>query len=158
VLQTSAIRGGPNSSDPSKAGTYLVLRSTPARPPVSDFSVATTLDATAAGGIGVVFRFTDPDNFYYALLDSRTGFRRIGKKVEGAFAALDQGGLDDDNGFAINQVMRVRLVAEGALFRLLIDGETVLEGSDSDLIDGRVGLMARDCVGARFFDFTLLEL
>lgn len=159
VRQTSAIRGGPNAAEPNQPGTYLVLRATPARPVVRDFSLAASMDATVIGGIGFVFRFSDVDNFYYALLDSRTGFRRIGKKVGGTFAALQQGGLDDSAGFQINTLMRVRLVAEGAAFRLLVDGETVLEAQDDELTSaGRVGLMVRHCTGARFFDFTLLLL
>lgn len=159
VLQTSAIRGGATTAAPNKPGTYLMLRDMPARPLVRDFSVAAGMDATSIGGIGFVFRFTDTANFYYALLDSRTGFRRMGKKVAGTFAALQQGGVDDAIGFSTNALMHVRLVAEGSAFRLLIDGDTVLEGNDDELSNpGRVGLMVRHCNGARFFDFTLLML
>jgi hypothetical protein len=159
IRQTSAIRGGPDTAAPNQPGTYLLLRATPARPLVRDFSLAASMDATVIGGIGFVFRFSDVDNFYYALLDSRTGFRRIGKKIGGAFAALQQGGLDDSAGFQVDTLMRVRLVAEGAAFRLLIDGEVALEAQDDQLTSaGRVGLMVRHCAGARFFDFTLLLL
>jgi hypothetical protein len=158
VLQTSAIRGGPNSSAPEKPGTYLVLRSTPTRPVLGNLSMAATLDSIPSGGIGFVFRFVDVNNFYYALLDSETGFRRMGKKVVGNFAALQEGGLDALVGFSPNTLMRLRLVAEGSVFRLLLDGETVLEGSDNELSAGRAGFMVRNCSGARFFDFTLLRL
>lgn len=159
IRQTSAIRGGPDTSQPNQPGTYLLLRATPARPLVRDFSLAASMDATVIGGIGLVFRFSDVDNFYYALLDSRTGFRRMGKKVGGTFAALQQGGLDDGAGFQIDTLMRVRLVAEGSAFRLLVDGELVLEAQDEGLTGaGRVGLMVRHCTDARFFDFTLLSL
>jgi hypothetical protein len=117
------------------------------------------MDATAIGGLGFVFRFSDVDNFYYALLDSRAGFRRIGKKVGGSFAALQQGGLDDGAGFQTDTLMRVRLVAEGAAIRLLLDGEVALEAQDVELTSaGRVGFMVRHNTGARFFDFTLLLL
>lgn len=159
VRQTSAIRGGAESTAANKPGTYLLLRMTPSRPALRNVSIAATMDATSVGGIGFVFRFIDADNFYYALLDSRTGFRRLGRKVGGAFGALDEGGLDSGVGFEINRLMRVRLVAEGTLFRLVLDGETVLEGSDSALTDaGRAGFMVRSCTGARFFDLHITLL
>ncbi|HEX6558888.1 MAG TPA: hypothetical protein VF021_05480, partial [Longimicrobiales bacterium] len=65
--------------------------------------------------------------------------------------------VDDTAGFATNTLMRLRLVAQGDAFRLLVDGETVLEARDDELsAAGRVGLMVRHCSGARCFDFTLL--
>jgi hypothetical protein len=158
VLQTSAIQGGPAGSGPEKPGTYLVLRTTPARPVLGNLSVAASMDTVPAGGIGFVFRFVDINNFYYVLLDSQSGFRRMGKKVGGNFAALQEGGLDGSAGFTPNTLLRLRLVAEGSVFRLVLDGETVLEGSDNELSAGRVGFMVRNCTGARFFDFTLLRL
>lgn len=160
VLQTSAIRGGTtNSAAPDKPGSYLMLRASPSRPLVRDLSVAASLDVTAIGAVGFVFRFIDVGNFYYAVLDSRNGFRRIGKKVGGTFAAMQQGGLDASSGFTLNTLMRVRLVAEGSQFRLVVDGETVLEAADDELNDaGRVGFFVHNCPGARFFDFTLLQL
>jgi hypothetical protein len=158
VVQGSPIRGGPNTNAPAKPGTYLVLRTTPARPEVSNCSIAAELETTTPGGIGFVFRFVDVDNFYYVLLDGQLGFRRIGKKVAGSFGALQEGGLDSTSGFPTNQVRRVRLVAEGSAFRVLLDGEPVLEGQDDELDSGRVGFMVRNCTGARFFDLTLLKL
>lgn len=159
VVQTSAIRGGAESTAPNKPGTALLLRTTPARPVARNISMAATMDATAEGGIGFVFRFIDADNFYYALLDSRTGFRRIGRKVAGVFGALDEGGLDATTGFDIDRLMRVRLLAQGPSFRLIIDGETVLEGSDTTLDEaGRAGFLVRNCTGARFFDLHISML
>jgi hypothetical protein len=160
VVQTSAINGGTtNSAAPDKPGSYLMLRASPTRPLVRDLSVAASLDATAPGAVGLVFRFVDVSNFYYVILDSRNGFRRIGKKVGGTFAALEQGGLDASTGFTLNTLMRVRLIAEGLQFRLVLDGETVLEAADADLTNaGRVGFFVHNCTGARFFDFTLLQL
>jgi hypothetical protein len=40
-----------------------------------------------------------------------------------------------------------------------VDGETVLEAADDELdAAGRVGFFVHNCTGARFFDFTLLQL
>jgi hypothetical protein len=106
-----------------------------------------------------VFRFIDAGNFYFVLLDSRSNFRLLAKKVGGAFAVLDVGGLDATRGFTVDAPMQLRLVAQENSFRLRIDGVTVLEGEDSDIAGaGRVGFMTRNCNGARFSDMTLVRL
>jgi hypothetical protein len=159
IRQTADIRGGTDAATPNKPGTCLVLRTTPVRQAVRDFSLAAEMMSSSQGGIGLVYRFQDADNFHFALLDSRTGFRQLAKKVGGAFAALSDGGLDDTVGFTTNVVMRVRLVAQGDAFRLVVDGETVLEArDDTPAMPGRVGLLTRHCTGARFFDLELIGL
>jgi hypothetical protein len=159
IRQSSDIRGGSDTPNADKPGTYLVLRPSPLRPALRDFTIASEMLSSSQGGVGFVFRFVDSDNFYFALLDSRTGFRMFGKKVNGAFAALEDGGLDTNAGFTTNALMRVRLVAQGDAFTMLIDGATVLEGRDGEIAAaGRVGFMTRHCTGARFFDVMLVGL
>jgi hypothetical protein len=159
IVQTAAIRGGTNTPTPNKPGTLLLLRPSPVRLPVRDFSLAGEMLSTAQGGIGFVFRYIDVDNYSFALLDSRTGFRRIAKKSGGSFVAMADGGLDTDAGFGLGELMRVRLVAQAGAIRMLIDGATVLEARDDGPFEaGRVGLMTRHCTGGRFYDLTLLAL
>ncbi len=159
IRQSADIRGGTDAATPNKPGTYLVLRSTPLRRPVRDFSLAAELRSSAVGGIGFVFRFQDVNNFHFALLDSRTGFRLLAKKVAGAFESLTEGGLDAAAGFTVGALMRLRLVAQADVFRLVLDGETILEGRDNTpALAGRVGFLTRHCTGARFFDLELVEL
>ncbi len=159
IIQTADITGGANAPTPDKPGTYCVLRTTPVRPPLRDFTMAAEVLTTSPGGIGMVFRFVDVNNFYFALLDSRNGFRMLGKKVAGVFGALQSGGLDAAAGFSAGTLVRVRLVAQGDEFRLLIDGRGVLDGRDDELAaGGRVGFLTRHCTGARFFDLMLVRL
>jgi hypothetical protein len=159
IVQTSAIRGGAESTAPNKPGTALVLRASPARLPFLNLSIASTVQSDVEGGLGFVFRFQDPGNFYYVLLDSRNGFRRMGRKVAGAFGALDEGGLDGGAGFPLGTPMRLRLLVQDDTFVLRLDGQIVLEGGDASLpAAGRVGFLTRNCTGARFYDCTLLRL
>lgn len=127
IRQTADIRGGTNAATPNKPGTYFLLRTTPVRRPVRDFSLAAEMMSSSQGGIGFVFRYPDTDNFHFALLDSRTGFRLIARKQAGTFEPLPDGGLDDTVGFSTGALTRVRLVAQDDQFRLVLDGETVLE-------------------------------
>lgn len=159
IRQLAATRGGPNTPTPNKPGTCLLLRAGPLLPPLRDFSLATEFRATTPGGIGVVFRFQDPDNFGFVLLDSAQSFRMIARKTAGTFAALDAGGLDTARGFETGQLHTLRVAAEGASIRVLLDGVNVLEGTDGNLAAaGRMGLLTRACDGAHFYDLTLLQL
>jgi hypothetical protein len=83
----------------------------------------------------------------------------MGRKVAGAFAALAEGGLDDSAGFPTGSPIRLRLLVQGDVFVLRLDGAIVLEGRDASLAaPGRVGFLTRNCTGARFYDCTLLRL
>ena len=88
VEQQATIRGGPDDSSVTKPGTYLVLRAEPVRPAVQDFTLKATVRSDGGGGIGLVCRWQDVNNFYFFLLDQQLNFRMLGKKVAGTFQAL----------------------------------------------------------------------
>ena len=147
--------------NPRKEGTYLVLRSLPARPPARGFLLRTTLRSGAAGGIGLVFRWQDVDNFYFFLMhaDAERNYRVLGKKVGGAFAALDTPALDNAQGFEIGRLYDVKAVAEGAAIEVYLDGERILAGRDAALAaPGRVGLLSRNNQQAFFYRFSAVQL
>ncbi len=152
IEQTSRIRGGGTTATPNKPGTALVLRSTPVLPPVRDFSLRAEVAAGDIGGIGLVFRWQNADNFYFFLMESRRDFRMLGKKVGGAFAAWDAPAVDATQGFAVDQAIQVRVSMEGDAAQAYLDGQRVLDGRDASLPGaGRVGFLSRDCAAA-FFD------
>lgn len=147
--------------NPRKEGTYLVLQPTPARPPVRDFILRTSLRSGDPGGLGLVFRWQDADNFYFFLMhsDAERKYRVFGKKVGGAFAALDTPGMDKENGFEVGRLYDVKLVAEGPVFEAYLDGERILEGRDAALAaPGQVGLMSRNNTKAFFYRFSAVQL
>lgn len=156
LVQSTRIRGGTGTATPRKPGTYLVLKVTPTRPVLADFSLASEVRSSADGGLGFVFRYQGPDDFYFVLLDSAGGYRIMGRKAAGSFRSLDTGGLDAAASFTVGALMRLRLEVEGSVFRLYLDGAEVLVGEDANLgAPGRVGLMTRANDGAAFFDLTL---
>lgn len=155
---SSAVRVPEN---PRKEGTWLVLRTAPSRPPVRDFLLRTTLRSGGAGGIGLAFRWQDVDNFYFFLMhaDAERTYRVLGKKVGGAFAALETPALDNTRGFETGRLYDVKLSAEGPAFAVHLDGERILEGEDSSLPGpGRVGLMSRNNQQAFFYRVSLVQL
>jgi hypothetical protein len=158
IEQTSLIRGGTTGATPRKPGTYLVLKSTPALPPVADFALRTTLRSGSSGGIGLVFRFQDADNFLFFLMDSSGPFRLLGKKVGGTFSALESPGVDAAQGFDTGRLYDLKITAAGPDLQVFLDDKQILAGSDSTLTGaGRVGFMTRNNDAAFFFRISLVQ-
>jgi hypothetical protein len=157
LRQTSAAGGGSDAFDANKPGTYLLIRPGSTPPAPSNFVLYTSMRSDASGGIGLIFRFQDIDNFYFVLLHDNGNpaapfrYRIIGRKLAGAFSFLDAGGTDDNSGYAPGTWFSLRLAAQDDQFDVAIDGVDVLSGRDGGITSpGRVGFMCRDAAGARF--------
>ncbi|MBI3160792.1 MAG: hypothetical protein HYZ26_14430 [Chloroflexi bacterium] len=124
--------------------------------PGRDFTdVIIEVDATKSGGTpevdtdddnnyGIICRHRDVDN-YYVLVISSDGYYGIRKRYQGsselAFIGID--GMDYSD--AINQgnaTNRLRAECIGSTLRLVVNGTTLLEVTDSDIASGDGGLMA----------------
>jgi hypothetical protein len=157
VRQMSGAGGGSNNFNASKRGTYLLVRPAATPPPSRNFVLYTSMRSDSSGGIGVIFRFQDIDNFYYALLHDNGnplapfGYRLMARKQAGAFSLLESGGGEEVAGYTPNQWFTLRLAVQDEQFDLAIDGVEVLSGRDSGITSpGRVGFMSRSDAGARF--------
>ncbi|HEX9369999.1 MAG TPA: hypothetical protein VF897_03305, partial [Roseiflexaceae bacterium] len=159
VEQRSQIRGGPSTnSSPIKAGTYLALRSDAGRPPLRDFTLRATLRSDSDGGLGLVFRWQDVDNFYFVLLERQRNYRTIGRKVGGVFEALATPALDTTQSFTANTPFDLVLDVAGDTFRLFFNASLALTGQDTRLPGpGRVGFMARNNNRAFFSSLEVLQ-
>jgi hypothetical protein len=157
IRQTSAAGGGSNNFDASKRGTLLLVRAAATPPAPRSFVLHASVRSDGSGGIGLVFRFQDLDNFYYVLLhdngdpNAPPRYRIFGKKLGGAFSFLETGGADDTAGYTPDRWLALRLAVQDERFDLAIDGVGVLSGQDTDLPSpGRVGFMCRNAASARF--------
>ena len=156
IQQTSAISGGTSAVNANKPGTYLVLRATPSIPAVSDFILRSEVESDGDQGIGLVFRFQDSSNFYFALLNENKNYRLLGRKVAGSF---QQVALDTTASFTVGAVTRLKVVARGSDLQLFVDEDPPLAGSDSALPGpGRVGLMTFQNPQALFYGIELVAI
>jgi hypothetical protein len=154
--QGAAISGGTTTVNANKPGTYLLVRATPSRPPVQDLILRAELASGSDEGIGLVFRFRDPDNFCFFLMNQNKGYRVLARKVAGSFSQI---ALDGSHGFDVGRVYRTKVVARGGEVQLSLDGDLVLEGEDTALVGpGRVGFMSFRNPLARFYDIELTEV
>jgi len=159
IRQTSNLGGGDDAPNGNKTGTYLVLRPPVIGGPVADFVLHADLRSDGPGGIGLVFRFVNPANFGFFLMDEPGGWRIFGRRTDGSRALFETGARDLTAGFAQNEWLRLRLLAQGSRFELAINERTVLSAGESGLTEGgTVGFFCRRNATARFRQLRLTSL
>ena len=147
--QTSGISGGSNAFNASKRGTYLVLRPSSVATQPQNWLLHAEIGADG-GGIGLVFNFVDVDNFHFFIMSQPTPYRFIGRKSDGNFSFLDQGGQDNGNAYAPGE-HSIRLIQQNGEFELAIDQIPVISGSDdTPPAAGSIGFLSRNSATARF--------
>lgn len=159
IEQRANIRGGSTGVNTNKPGTYLVLRTSASRPAVQDFLFEVEFSSADNGGIGVVFRWQDVDNFYFFLANNARGYRLVGKKVAGAFAQLATPALDNTRSYTVGARHTLRVTAQRDTFRVYMDGGLALTGADGSIAGpGRVGFMTHANNRAFFHRILLVQL
>ena len=143
--------------------TPLVIVTLPGEVRVAAFAsvliVRSEVHSDGDRGIGLVFRFVDVDNFYFFLMEQAGPYRRIGKKVAGTFADLDQPAVDLTQGYAPSTTFRLKVEARGDVLRAYLDEQLAVEGRDASLAAaGRVGLMTKGNDQASFGTFEVLAV
>ena len=123
-------------------GTYAYLQSGFG---LTDYRFS--VDATFIGtpgrlddDIGVMFRYTDPDNYYRFSMNSRYGFSRLEKKVGGSFVPL----AVDSRGFTIGQTMHITVDVRGSLIQVFLNSVPLFSVTDSSLPSGTIALYNED--------------
>ena len=156
IRQRRGIWGGSPAAGTQLAGSVLLLA--PGVPRAADLLIRAQATSDERG-IGLVFRWQGPDDYYFLLLDATVGFRRIGRKVAGTFGDLEQPAVDSAQGYDAGGLLELKLEVVGDRMRAFLAGEEVLAGSDRALAGpGRVGLLARRNPTARFSALEVLAL
>lgn len=151
IVQLAPASGGSNNFNASKRGTYLVLRPGAVPRLARNFVLYASVRADASGGIGLVFRFVDPDNYYFFLMNRPSPYRLLARKVADETLFLDEGGQDDGEGYVPGEWQHLRLLVQDEEFELAINGAVSLRGRDAALsAAGSVGFMCRNNSAARF--------
>jgi hypothetical protein len=151
IIQVAPASGGSNNFNASKRGTYLVLRPGVVPELARNFVLYASVRSDASGGIGLVFRFVDADNYYFFLMNRPAPYRLLARKVADVTAFVASGGQQDGTGYVPGEWQQLRLLVQDDEFELAIDGIVVLRGRDPELTAaGSVGFMSRNNSGARF--------
>jgi len=107
------------------------------------FEVDITRLTGTSDDIGVMFRYTDNDNYYRFSMNSESGSSRLESKVGGTFVTLasNNRGYDADQ-FLFDVVIEV----EGSLIQVFVNNDPLFAANASDHNTGGVALYGRDGV------------
>ncbi len=159
IEQRQRIGGGSTAvSSPNKPGTYLVLKTSKRRPPVSDLILRALVGSDDNRGIGLVYRYHNAGTFYFFLMHG-AGYRLLAKKVNGTFSHLDTQAFDGTAGFTVGGTHRLKLVAVGTRHEVYVDGVLALAADDSSIsAPGRAGFLTHRNNQSYFYDIDLTEV
>ncbi len=128
-----------HSSDSSFLGTFAVWDD-PAAMAWTDYAMTLTMRSTDDDGMGVMFRYQDPQNYYRFIWFREKHFnaprRQLSRVQNGEVTVL----AHNDVAYVTNQSYEVKIVTSGTNLQVLVDGYSVLTASDSTFADGSVAL------------------
>lgn len=96
--------------------------------------------------MGVVFRYTDQNNYYLFTMHQEGSFRRVVKNENGVFSKI----VEDSAGYSKGQWYAVRIDAQGDKFNIYLDDQLIFEFSDSAHPQGKIGFHVTAMAGAAF--------
>jgi hypothetical protein len=137
LCQRSNILSPPIDRDSlPKLGTQAVVGKTA----WSDYIYTVRLRSLDDDAVGMLFRYSDPNNYYRFSMDSQRGYRRLVKNTNGVFSLL----WEDDAAYEAGRSYEITITAIGSTLRGYLDGVPMFVVEDEDLSAGCVGL---DCWG-----------
>jgi hypothetical protein len=150
LVQSSNIYGGNiDGPDPNKPGTFVhagdVLW--------TDYDLSGRLQSTDDDGIGVMFRYQDPQNYYRFAMDRDRGFRQVVKVSGGTATTLAQ----DTVPYAMNQWYTFRVSVVGSSIQVYLDGALVFDVVDASINSGKIALYSWGNQNSNFDDVTVTE-
>ncbi|MCK4390439.1 MAG: PKD domain-containing protein [Desulfobacterales bacterium] len=105
-----------------------------------DYSFSVDIHSTGDDTMGVLFRYQNDSQYYLFEWNrqNRSGIlhRRLLKRTAGGLEEL----ATDDVAYESNRWYRIRIDVDGSQFAVYVDGELVMQGTDSDYTSGGVGL------------------
>jgi hypothetical protein len=93
----------------------------------------------SAGAMGVIFRYTDRQNYYRFSMSDTPRARRLVKVVAGVATTLWE---DANHGYEDGRYYECVIALRGARLQGYLDGVPVFDVEDDDLTTGRIGLYA----------------
>ncbi len=122
----------------------------------TDYAVEATLTPNDDDGIGLLFRYTDDENYYKLEADAETGLVMLIRHLEGRETILARGWHEYTEG----EAQRWRIEVDGGEFRAFIDGKAVFGSpvQDRTLEAGTVGLYAWGSENLQFDDILVTML
>lgn len=143
LRQSSNIYGGKDEGDIlDKPGTYTVAGSSVWK----DYCMELDIKSHDDDSIGILFRYTDAENYYRFSMDRSRNYRRLIKKNKGEISLL----AEKKQGYEKNRKYTVKVIVLGNKILILFDGEILFDVIDHDIIKGKVGVYCWGNEGSEF--------
>lgn len=111
-----------------------------------DYRYRVTFSSADDDQISVVFRFRDGNNFYRFDMDRQYTRRRLVKVVNGSMSVLGQQSF----AYRTNDKYVIEVSAVGNQLKVLVDGNTVINLTDSTFSSGTVGFASHGNAGSHY--------
>ena len=150
MVQNSDIYSTPTTvAELSKVGTYAYYAGGLSW---TDYQLDLTIRTeTDNDDIGVMFRYQDSDNYYRFSWGRQRSYRRLVKKEGGVFSLL----AEDSVPYVAGQTYQIRIIAQGALLQVSIDGAPVFSVTDGAISTGSIALYTWGNKGSCFDDVVV---
>ena len=147
LTQTAPIAA--TTGEPAASASYALAHGVD----VDDATFAVRLASTGAGGIGVLIRYQDDDNYYRFSMHRTGSYRRLIRKRAGVVSVLWQ----DPQVYDQNRSYDLTITTEGSSLRGFVDGATLFAVRDGSLTHGQVGFYTADDGGASFEQVVVIN-
>ncbi|MBM3878692.1 MAG: hypothetical protein FJ387_03085 [Verrucomicrobia bacterium] len=129
---------GPDASAPTGRKGSFVYWSSPAAQHLSSYAFTARIRSFDDDGIGVLFRYTDPDNYYKVEFDRQHNFRKLLRLQHGQETTL----AAETGSYEIGYELNLQIECVGTSHRVSLNGRPLFGGivTDTALSRGTVGL------------------
>jgi len=147
LRQDANIYGPVWGAQTNRLGT-LCYWADPAAMMWTDYDVSAVLNTADDDGIGILFRYKDPGNYYKLELDRQWSWRKLTRLVDGLEATL----ATETGAYATNTDLAVSIEAVGTRITARLDGAVLFGGptEDSTLGAGTVAMYSWGTAGVTF--------
>jgi hypothetical protein len=149
LLQCANIYGPSSDALTQRRGTFLYYARRAAFN-WSNYVFSVVIHPIDNDGVGVLFRYQNPSNYYKLELDSERKFRRLYKKLDGVETVL----ATDLAGYEPNTDLPLEITAWDGLFLATLNDLPLFNGpvadSDRPLLTGTVALYSWGCQGVAY--------
>jgi YD repeat-containing protein len=153
LRQTSDIHSSPTTAATiPKPGTFARWTAGTAW---TNYSITAELNSSDNDVLGVMFRYTNNNNYYRFSMDSERANRRLSKKRNGTWTTL----WSDTTAYQLNRTYVLEIIANGSSLTVKLDGVQLWTGNDTQtLTTGTVAMYSWQNTGARFDNVLVRNL
>jgi hypothetical protein len=156
LIQLSSIMGPNGNAGDHRKGTYLYWNDPPALG-WGDYAFSVTFDNADNDGVGMLFHYQNPSNYFKVDLDSRKNFRKLFKLANGVETTL----AAESAGYSPGSNYVLRVETTNSDITVLLNGTALFGGTLTDsnsLKAGTVALYSWGSQGVRFSNLRVTPL